>query len=136
MRLCSSQVLYILHLCILIFTGCLGYTVYCEVGAGVCVDFFKNNSFDTYAIRIRNLPFCILLDGQSTYIFSNNFGNESSFNCSVSRTIMSVCIGNFQSKDAGIYSLHNGLTSSSYLLKSITVVKASKSSLILDTVLL
>lgn len=48
---------------------------------------------------------------------------------------MSVCIGNFQSKDAGIYSLHDGLTPSSNLLKSIMVVKASKTSLILDTVL-
>ncbi|XP_065933038.1 uncharacterized protein [Magallana gigas] len=106
--------------------GCLGYTVYCEVGAGVCLDFFKNNSFGTYAIRVRDLPFCLSFDGQSTYIFSNNFGNESSFNCSVSKTIMSVCIGNFQSKDAGIYSLHDGLTPSSNLLKSIRVVKASQ----------
>ncbi|XP_052691740.1 synaptogenesis protein syg-2-like [Crassostrea angulata] len=106
--------------------GCLGYTVYCEVGAGVCLDFFKNNSFGTYAIRVRDLPFCLSFDGQSTYIFSNNFGNESSFNCSVSKTIMSVCIGNFQSKDAGIYSLHDGLTPSSNILKSIRVVKASQ----------
>lgn len=45
---------------------------------------------------------------------------------------MSVCIGNFQSKDAGIYSLHDGLTPSSNLLKSIRVVKASKTSLTLD----
>lgn len=101
----------------------------------MCLDFFKNNSFGTYAIRVRDLPFCASFDGQPTYIFSNNFGNESSFNCSVSKTIMSVCIGNFQSKDAGIYSLHDGLTPSSNLLKSIRVVKASKPSLILDTVL-
>lgn len=136
MKLCSSQVLNILFLCIFIFTGCLGYTVYCEVGAGVCLDFFKNNSFGTYAIRVRNLPLCASFDGQSTHIFSNNFGNESTFNCSISKTIMSVCIGNFQSKDAGIYSLHDSLTLSSNILKSITVVKASKTSLILDTVLL
>lgn len=106
--------------------GCLGYTVYCEVGAGVCLDFLKNNSFDTYAIRIGNLPVCMSFDGQSTYLFSNNLGNESSFNCSVSKTIMSACIGNFQPEDAGTYSLHGGLASSSNLLKSITVVKGSQ----------
>lgn len=92
----------------------------------MCLDFLKNNSFDTYAIRIGNLPVCMSFDGQSTYLFSNNLGNESSFNCSVSKTIMSACIGNFQPEDAGTYSLHGGLASSSNLLKSITVVKGSK----------
>lgn len=125
--------LNILLLSIFIFTGCLGYTVYCEVGAGVCLDFVKNNSFPIYAIKVRNLSLCASADGQSTRIFSNNFGNESS--CTISKTIMSLCIRNFQSKDAGVYSLHDGLTPSSNLLKSIILVKASKTSLILDTVL-
>ncbi|XP_034303603.2 neural cell adhesion molecule 1-like isoform X2 [Magallana gigas] len=39
---------------------------------------------------------------------------------------MSLCIRNFQSKIAGVYSLHDGLTPSSNLLKSIILVKASQ----------
>lgn len=83
-----------------------------------------------YGIKKGSSSICALLNEQSIFIFPNNYGNESSFNCSVSRTIMSMCIGNFQPEDAGTYSLHDGLTLSSNLLKSITVIKGSKSSII------
>lgn len=114
-----------------IFTGCLGYTVYCEIGGEVCLEFLKSNSFSIHAIRIRSLLICISVD-QSTYTFPNNFGNKSTFNCTVSATLMSMCIGNFQSEDAGTFSLHYGLTSDSVILKSITLVEASKLILMLD----
>lgn len=83
-----------------------------------------------YGIKKGSSSICALLNEQSIFIFPNNHGNESSFNCSVSRTIMSMCIGNFQPEDAGTYSLHDGLALSSNLLKSITVIKGSKSSII------
>lgn len=127
MKILSQRTVYIKH-----YTSL--YTV--EEGAGVCLDFFKTNSFYVYVIKKGSSSICASLDEQPIFFFANNFGNESSFNCSVSRTIMSVCIWNFQPEDAGTYSLHDGLTTSSNLLKSITLVKASKSSLIPDKVLL
>lgn len=103
------------------FTGCLGYTVYCEIGGEVCLDFVKNNSLNTFAIKKDSLLVCISFDGNSTIILQSFDGN-----CSISPTKMSMCLGNFMSEDAGIFSLHNGLTISSVLLNSISLVKAGK----------
>lgn len=114
------------------FTGCLSYTEYCEIGNEVCLEFLKINSFSIYEIRIRSSLICISFYEQSTYIFPNNYGNKSTFNCTVSATLLSVCIGNFQSEDAGTFSLHYGSTSDSVILKSITLAEASKLTLMLD----
>lgn len=105
----------------MLFTGCSGYTVYCEVGAEVCLDFVKNNSFDTFAIKKGSSIVCVSYDGVSTYVFQSDKAN-----CSISTTKMSMCLGNFLPEDAGIISLHNGLTSVSVLLNSISLAKASK----------
>lgn len=85
----------------------------------------KNNSFQTYAIKKKNDPYCISYDGKNTEMFSNVVGNKS-VNCSISQSMMSICIGKFQSDDAGTFSLRNGLTSDSFLLKNIKLIKASK----------
>lgn len=100
------------------FTGCLGYRVYCEIGGEVCLDFVKNNSFSTFAIKKDSLLVCGLFDGLILFI--------DKVNCSFSPTSMSMCLGNFTSDDAGTYSLHNGFTDSSALFNSILLVKASK----------
>lgn len=104
--------------------GCVGSTIYSEIGADVCLDFLKNNSFQTYAIKKKNDPYCISYDGKNTEMFSNVVGNKS-VNCSISQSMMSICIGKFQSDDAGTFSLRNGLTSDSFLLKNIKLIKAT-----------
>lgn len=115
-----SYIYYKYNYCLL-FTGCSGYTVYCEVGNEVCLDFGKDNSLDTFAIKRGSSIVCASTDGVSTYVFQ-----PYKVNCSISTTKMSMCLGNFLPEDAGTISLHNGLTSTSILLSSISLAKASK----------
>lgn len=120
---------YSLYVCvtcrimICFFTGCLGYTVYCEIGGEACLDFLKNSPPITYAIKKGNLSVCVSSDGTSTYIFD---AFKVKVNCNISSTKMSMCLRNFQSGDGGIFSLHDGLTNTSVLINSIALVKASK----------
>lgn len=70
-----------------ITVGCLGYTVYCEIGGEVCLDFVKNNSFDTFSIKKDSLLVCFSNDGFSTYVFPSFIDKV---NCSISPTKMSM----------------------------------------------
>lgn len=105
----------------MLFTGCLGYTVYCEIGDAVCLDFVKNNSFHILAIKKGSSIVCVALDEVSTYVFQ-----PDKVNCSISAIKMSMCLGTFLPEDAGTISLHNGLTSGSVLLNSISLAITSK----------
>lgn len=102
--------------------GCLGYTVYCEIGGEACLDFVKNNSLFTYAIKKNSSLVCLSTDRTTIYTFAPWKGKV---NCTISSTKMSMCLGNFQSGDGGIFSLHKGSTDSSVLLSSIALVKAT-----------
>lgn len=131
LKLTIAMIFYVLfYLCMcymqnydLFFTGCLGYTVYCEIGGEACLDFVKNNSLFTYAIKKNSSLVCLSTDRTTIYTFAPW---EGKVNCTISSTKMSMCLGNFQSGDGGIFSLHKGSTDSSVLLSSIALVKASK----------
>lgn len=115
----------LLNIILYFFAGCEGSTIYSEIGFDVCLNFLKNNSFGTYAIKKNNAPYCVSFDGVNTTIFFNVVGNKS-VNCSILPSMMSICIEKFQSDDAGTFSLHDSLIPESNLLKSIKLIKASK----------
>lgn len=103
------------------FVGCSGSTVVYEKGSTICLPFTVNQSNILFTIKRDSVKLCILVRGTVFKPESELKWRNETYNCNGSGMVMSVCFGDSQSEDAGLFSLYDGTTNESTIIQNITL---------------
>lgn len=88
------------------FTECTSTTEKCVNGSDICFSFNTSSlTSRVFFIKKNGSSLCASADFATPSLFNNTWRNGT-FNCSAVQPIMSLCFGNCQLNDAGIFSLH------------------------------
>nr|XP_034316845.1 hemicentin-2-like [Crassostrea gigas] len=98
---------------------CLASTVMYEKGSTVCLNFTINDAQITNVIKRNYSTICVSVT-ESIPPNVSPFGNKT-MNCSITANKMSVCFGDFQIQDVGLFSLCDSATINSNCFENITL---------------
>lgn len=88
------------------FTECASSTEKCVNGSDICFSFNTSSlTSSVFFIKKNGSSLCTSVKFGTPTLFINPWRNGT-FNCSAVQPIMSLCFGNCQLNDAGIFSLH------------------------------
>lgn len=100
-----------------------------EKGSTVCLNFTINDAQITNVIKRNYSTICVSVT-ESIPPNVSPFGNKT-MNCSITANKMSVCFGDFQIQDVGLFSLCDSATINSNCFENITLKIIGKSSFVL-----
>lgn len=100
-----------------------------EKGSTVCLNFTINDVQITNVIKRNYSTICVSVT-ESIPPNVSPFGNKT-MNCSITANKMSVCFGDFQIQDVGLFSLCDSAAINSNCFENITLKIIGKSSFVL-----
>lgn len=99
--------------------GCLASAVMFEKGSSVCINFTKKTMLEEYAIRRNNSNVCVS-PGINIPPNKTPWGNKT-INCSITTNMVSICFGDFQLQDTGLFSYCKDSSTSHECYENITL---------------
>lgn len=100
-----------------------------EKGSTICLNFSITDAEITNVIKRNYSTICVsLTESIPPYVIP--FGNKT-MNCSITANKMSVCFGDFQIQDAGLFFLCDSTSVTSNCFENITLKIIGKSSFVL-----